>query len=83
MTSYGKTLTVSEPNSLQDNFLDRIPKAHGYRERKRVKILTCPPDRKDTFDDYINEFIITNQNDIKIIDIKLHRYVVMIIYETL
>ena len=90
MSSYTYNTISDSDGSLQEKFLEysKTWEESNYKEKKRVKIITNNNDDKNVdntvyFEKLINSFIISNQNRIKIYDIKFTEKTVMIIYESL
>ena len=90
MSSYNYNTISDSDGSLQEKFLEysKTWEEQDYKEKKRVKIIKNNNDDKTVdntvyFEKLINSFIISNQNRIKIYDIKYNENSVMIIYESL
>ena len=90
MSSYNYNTISDSDGSLQEKFLEysKTWEESNYKEKKRVKIITNNNNDKTIdnviyFEKLINSFIISNQNRIKIYDIKYTENTVMIIYESL
>ena len=90
MSSYNYNTISDSDGSLQEKFLEysKTWEEQDYKEKKRVKIIKNKNDDKTVdntvyFEKLINSFIISNQNRIKIYDIKYNENSVMIIYESL